>query len=356
MVGKKGRNAKQGSIGCLGRTASAELKSLVGGQERQEKGRSCSMSGVGSEPRDENRPRVRRTDVAEKRSRVEDPLHDERHEDVHFERGSRSGGSSGSATQSPGRGQQTDDEGEQSSGLYGSQLDSSNLMGSAVAELIGTFILIYTGCAVAVAAILQRPTAGPGIYDSLAVALAFGLALVVIVAAIGHVSGAHVNPAVTLALAVTKRFSWQYVPVYVGAQLVGAVLGAIAVWITYGGAAREAASLAATFPTDGVGDLRALIVEVLVTFILVFVVISVATDERAPAGVAPLAVGFALACGVLIAGPITGGSLNPARTLGPMIVAGQFTAIWVYIVGPVIGSVLAALLYDRFVSQSDATE
>src|ERR687893_2658025 len=131
MVGKKGRNAKQGIIGRLGRTASAELKSLVGGQERQEKERNRSMSGVGSEPRDENRPRVRRTDAAEERSRVEDPLHAERHEDVRFERGSRPGGSSGSATQSPRRGQQNDDEGGQSSGLYGSQVDSSNLMGSA---------------------------------------------------------------------------------------------------------------------------------------------------------------------------------------------------------------------------------
>ena len=336
-----------------------ELPGVVfpGGEEKQDdKERSRTMSGSGNEPRDEeDRPRVRRTDASERR-RADGPSHDERYEDVRFERGSRSGGSSGSATQSPRRGQQNDDEGGQSSGLYGSQVDSSNLMGSAVAELIGTFVLIYTGCAVAVAAILQRPTAGPGIYDSLAVALAFGLALVVIVAAIGHVSGAHVNPAVTLALAVTKKFSWQYVPVYIVAQLVGAVLGAVAGWITYGEAAREAASLAATFPTDGVGDLRALIVEVLVTFILVFVVISVATDERAPAGVAPLAVGFALACGVLIAGPITGGSLNPARTLGPMVMAGQFTALWVYIVGPVIGGVLAALVYDRFASQSDATE
>jgi aquaporin Z/aquaporin NIP len=325
------------------------------GDEKQDKDRSRDMSGSGNEPRDEDRPRVQRTDASERR-RADSPSHDERYEDVRFEWESRSGGSSGSATQSPCRGQQNDDEGGQSSGLYGSQVDSSNLWGSAVAELIGTFILIYTGCAVAVAAILQRPTAGPIYYDSLAVALAFGLALVAIVAAIGHVSGAHVNPAVTLALAVTKKFSWQYVPVYVGAQLVGAVLGAVAVWITYGGAAREAANLAATFPTDGVGDLRALVVEILITFILVFVVISVATDERAPAGVAPLAVGFALACGVLIAGPITGGSLNPVRTLGPMIVAGQFTAVWVYIVGPIVGAVLAALAYDRFASQSDATE
>lgn len=249
---------------------------------------------------------------------------------------------------------QNDEGGEQTNGLYGSSIDSSNVVGAAVAELIGTFILIFTGCAVAVAAILQRPTAGP-VYDSLAVALAFGIALVVIVAATGHVSGAHVNPAVTLSLAVTNKFSWQYVPIYIGAQLLGAVLGAIAVWITFGEGAREVASLAATFPTDNVGDIRALLVEILVTFILVFVIISVATDDRAPAGIAPLAVGFALACGVLIAGPVTGGSLNPARTLGPMIVAGQLTAVWVYIAGPIIGGILAALVYDRFASQADAT-
>ena len=277
--------------------------------------------------------------------RMDDPRGDE---ERNGDRRTRIDGASERASRSSGTS-------DQSQGLYGSDT-GSNVLGSAVAELIGTFILVFTGCAVAVAAILQRSTAGPAFYDSLAVALAFGIALVVIVAAIGHVSGAHVNPAVTLALAVTKKFSWQYVPIYLGAQLLGAVLGAIAVWITYGGAAREAASLAATFPTDGVGDLQALVVEILVTFILMFVVISVATDERAPAGVAPLAVGFALACGVLIAGPVTGGSLNPARTLGPMIVAGQFTALWVYIVGPIVGAVLAALAYDRFASQSDATE
>src|ERR687897_3011106 len=100
MVGKKGRDAKRRIIGRLGRMASAELKSPVGGQERQEKERSRGMSGVGSEPRDENRPRVRRTDAAQGRSRAEDPLHDERYEDVRFERGSRSVGSPGSATRS----------------------------------------------------------------------------------------------------------------------------------------------------------------------------------------------------------------------------------------------------------------
>lgn len=267
-------------------------------------------------------------------------------------RRTRTAGSSDSAVR---RRRQEGSSQDQTQGLYGSQIHASNLLGSAVAELIGTFILIFTGCAVATAAILQSSTAGPLSYNSLAVALAFGLALTIVVAAIGHVSGAHVNPAVTLGLAATNKFPWQYVPIYIGAQLLGAILGAIAVWLAYGQPAREFAELAATFPVEGVGDLRAFLVEVLVTFILVFVVISVATDERAPAGVAPLAVGFALACGVLIAGPVTGGSLNPARTLGPMVVAGKFDAVWVYLLAPIVGAVLAALVYDRFVSQSDAS-
>ena len=244
----------------------------------------------------------------------------------------------------------------QSRGLYGSQV-GSNMLRSAVAELVGTFVLVFTGTAVAVAAILQRSTVGPlGFYDSLAVALAFGLALVALVAAIGHVSGAHVNPAVTLGLAATNKFPWEYVPVYVGAQFLGGILGAVGTWIAYGSAAREVALLATTFPPEDVGDLRALVVEILITFILVFVVISVATDDRVPAGVAPLAVGFALACGVLIAGPVTGGSVNPARTLGPALVAGHFDAIWVYIVGPIAGGVLAALLYDNFISEAETPD
>jgi hypothetical protein len=109
---------------------------------------------------------------------------------------------------------------------------------------------------------------------------------------------------------------------YVGAQLVGAVLGAFATWITFGGPARAEAKLAATYPAQGVGDLQAFVVEILTTFILVFVVMAVATDERAPAAIAPIAVGFALAVGVFIAGPVTRGSVNPARSLGPMIVEG----------------------------------
>jgi MIP family channel proteins len=238
-------------------------------------------------------------------------------------------------------------------GLYGSQIDASHIVGAAIAELVGTFILVFGGTAVAVGAILSRPTAGPA-YDSLAVALAFGLALAAVVAAVGHVSGAHVNPAVTLGMAATGKFPWQYTPHYVGAQLVGAVLAALATWITFGGAgARSEAKLAATYPAQGVGDLQAFVVEILITFILVFVVMAVATDQRAPAAIAPIAVGFTLAVGVFIAGPVTGGSVNPARSLGPMIVAGDLSSVWLYILGPIIGGVLGALLYDRTMAQTE---
>jgi MIP family channel proteins len=238
-------------------------------------------------------------------------------------------------------------------GLYGSQIDASHIIGAAIAELVGTFVLVFGGTAVAVGAILSRPTAGAA-YDSLAVALAFGLALAAVVAAVGHVSGAHVNPAVTLGMAATGKFPWQYTPHYIGAQLVGAVLAAVATWITFGGAgARNEAKLAATYPAQGVGDLQAFIVEILITFILVFVVMAVATDQRAPAAIAPIAVGFALAVGVFIAGPVTGGSVNPARSLGPMIVAGDLTSVWLYILGPIIGGVLGALLYESTMAQTE---
>ena len=238
-------------------------------------------------------------------------------------------------------------------GLYGSQIDATHLVGAAIAELVGTFILVFGGTAVAVAAILARPTAGPA-YDSLAVALAFGLALAAVVAAVGHVSGAHVNPAVTIGMALAKKFPWSYAPVYIGAQLVGAVLAALATWLTFGGPARSEAKLAATYPAQGVGDLQAFIVEILITFILVFVVMAVATDQRAPAAIAPIAVGFALAVGVFIAGPVTGGSVNRVRSLGPMLVAGDLTSVWLYILGPIIGGILGALLYDRVMAQSEA--
>jgi MIP family channel proteins len=234
-------------------------------------------------------------------------------------------------------------------GAYGSST-SDPILPAALAELVGTFILVFGGTAVAVGAILSLPTAG-GAYGSLAIALAFGLALAAVVAAIGHVSGAHVNPAVTLGLASIGQFPWKSVPYYIGAQLVGAVLGAVGTWIAFGSPGTTEAKLAATYPAQGVGDLQAFLLEILITFILVFVVVSVATDSRAPAAIAPIAVGFALAVGVFIAGPVTGGAVNPVRALGPMLVAGDLTSVWLYILGPIIGGVLGAFVYEKTMAQ-----
>ena len=245
--------------------------------------------------------------------------------------------------------------GSSGTGLYGSQI-GSNVLPAAVAELIGTFILVYTGTAVVVATVLDQPITGLS-YDSLAIPLAFGIVLVALVAALGHVSGAHLNPAITIALAATRKFPWNFVPAYLVAQLLGAILAAIATWITFGAEARNQVGLASPALGPGTGFLQAILIEIFVTFILVFVVISVATDDRAPAGVAPIAVGFALAAAIFIAGPSTGAAVNPARALGPIIVAWtNWNVALIYIIGPIIGGVLAAFLYDSFISKADAPE
>lgn len=239
-------------------------------------------------------------------------------------------------------------------GLYGSDV-GANMLRAATAELIGTFALVFAGTAVAVSGALGRAIAGSPA-DSLAVGLAFGLVLVALVSALGHVSGAHLNPAVTLALAVTRKFPWRFVPAYVVAQIVGAVLASLAVWGVFGSPARDQASLGATVPATGTNVGQVLLVEVLITFLLMLVIISVATDERvAPAAVGP-AVGFALAAAVLIGGPVSGGAVNPARALGPELVSGTFTSWWAYILGPVVGAVLAAVVYDRFLAQASAPD
>jgi MIP family channel proteins len=236
-------------------------------------------------------------------------------------------------------------------GLYGSAL-GANMARTAMAEAVGTFMLVFAGTAVATAATLARPIAGAP-YTSLAVALAFGLILTALVSALGPVSGAHLNPAVTLGLASTGKFPWRYVPAYLGAQVGGAILASGTVWLAFGHHARDQAALAATFPAAGTSDWQAFLVEAVLTCMLVLIVVSVATDERVPAAAAGPAVGFTLAAAILAGGPVTGGAVNPARALGPMIMAGTFTSAWVYMVAPVVGGILAAWLYDRFLAEAD---
>jgi MIP family channel proteins len=224
---------------------------------------------------------------------------------------------------------------------------SANLVRATLAEGVGTFMLVLTIISTAIAATLAKPVAGAP-YGSLAVPLAGGIVLAIVVASMGHVSGAHLNPAVTFGLAVNRKFPWGAVPAYVIAQVAGAVVAALVAWGFYGDAARSVAKLGATYPASGVSLGSAFAAEAVVTFMLVLVVIAVATDTRVPQGVAAMAIGAALAAAILISGPVTGAGVNPARSIGPMIVAGNMTDWWLYVLAPLIGGVAAATLYDRF--------
>lgn len=230
-----------------------------------------------------------------------------------------------------------------------------NMARAAVAELIGTFLLVLIGTGVATAATLGQETAGPA-YDSLAIALSFGLVLTALVGALGQTSGCHVNPAVTIALATIGKFPWRYAPAYIAAQLAGAVAAAFALWGAYGQRARDEANLGATAPADGVTDLQTFLIEVLIGFLLVFVIVAVATDPRVPAGTAAVSIGFALTACVLVAGPVSGGAANPARALGPMMVDLDFPSVASYVIGPILGAILGAVVYDKVIAPASAPE
>ena len=229
--------------------------------------------------------------------------------------------------------------------LHGHQLER-NLARAATAEAIGTFVLVLAITSAAVAAALSRPVAGAP-YGSLAVPVAGGLALAVAVASLGPISGAHLNPAVTLGLAVNGRFPWACAPGYILAQLAGAVAAAAVTWGLYGNQARAVARLGAPVPANGVSAGRVLAAEAIVTLVLVLVVVAVATDSRVPRGAAAVAIGAALAVAIVVSGPVSGAGVNPARAIGPMILAGQFTDWWAYLVAPVAGGLVAVALYDR---------
>lgn len=220
-------------------------------------------------------------------------------------------------------------------------------IGAAVAaELVGTFMLVFLGTGTVVALLKPHPMTP---LDAVPVALAFGFAVLICVYAFGHVSGAHVNPAVTLSLTAVGKFPLRAVGPYVLAQLAGAVLGSLAVLAVFGEATRKAPILlGATAPGKGVSGGTVFLVEVIITMILLIVISATATDERAEAPAVGLGVGFTVAAGILATLSVSGGSFNPARSLGPMLVSGEFPAWGAYVAGPVAGGVAGALLY-RFV-------
>jgi aquaporin NIP len=202
------------------------------------------------------------------------------------------------------------------------------------AEFVGTFVVVLASCG---AVIVDSQT---GALGHVGVALAPGLAVMVMIAAVGHISGAHFNPAVTLAFTLTRHFDWQEVPGYWLGQFAGAISAAAILWLLFG----RVASLGANRPSGSA--LQALGLEVLLTAALMFVITAVATDTRAVGQMAAVAIGGTVALNSLWAGPISGASMNPARSFGPALVAGAWDAQWVYWLGPLLGAVIGAALYQ----------
>jgi aquaporin NIP len=161
----------------------------------------------------------------------------------------------------------------------------------------------------------------------------------VMIYAVGHISGAHFNPAVTLAFATSRHFPAVRVPAYWAAQLTGALAAALVLRRSLG----DVAHVGATLPAGSDG--QAFLWEAILTFFLMFVIMAVATDTRAVGEAAAIAIGATVGLDAMFGGPITGASMNPARSLGPAIAAGDFTSIWIYLIAPSAGAVVAAATY-----------
>jgi MIP family channel proteins len=206
----------------------------------------------------------------------------------------------------------------------------------AAAEGLAAFALVFAGCGAAV-----TNTSYHGALGTVGVALVFGLVIMAMVYATGHLSGAHINPAVTIAFTLTRHFPARDALAYVGAQVAGAAAGALLLLAMWTG---KPAQLGATVPSVGGGT--ALVYEVVLTAFLMFVIMAVATDTRAVGAAAAIAIGATVGLDALFGGPVTGASMNPARSFGPALADGQWHLFWVYVVGPVVGAALGALAYQ----------
>ena len=214
--------------------------------------------------------------------------------------------------------------------------DGVELWRRAAAEGLAAFALVFAGCGAIVADDRYDRALG-----TVGVSLVFGLIIMAMVYATGHLSGAHINPAVTVAFTLTRHFALRDAAAYVAAQLAGATAGAfllLAVWPD------RPAELGATVPSVAAGS--ALVYEGVMTAVLMFVIIAVATDTRAVGAAAAIAIGGTVGLDALFGGPVTGASMNPARSLGPAVAAAEWQDFWVYIVGPVTGAALGAFAYQ----------
>jgi MIP family channel proteins len=208
----------------------------------------------------------------------------------------------------------------------------------AVAEFVGTFALVFIGAGAVIMA-----ASGGGLVG---VALAHGIVLAVMVSVLGHISGAHFNPAVTVGVWVTGNIKTGLAAMYIVTQLVAAVLAAGALRLLYPEASWRAANLGAPGLGSGMSSGRAVLLEAVLTFFLVFTVYGTAVDDRGPfAKIAGLPIGFVLIFDILAGGPLTGAAMNPARAFGPMLAGGHWTDWWVYWIGPIGGGIVASAVY-----------
>ncbi len=231
-----------------------------------------------------------------------------------------------------------------------------------VAEVVGTFILVFFGPGAAVITLMiangaEKPNAFNigigalgGLGDWLAIALAFALAISAVIYSLGKISGAHINPAVTIGLWSIGKFPSGEVLPYIAAQLIGATLGSLAFLACVGEAAVFVGGLGATAPFPGVSYGQAILAEFVGTFLLMLVIMGIAVDERAPSQLAGLVIGLTVGGIIITIGNVTGSSLNPARTFGPYVGDSIFGInLWqyfpIYVIGPIAGAIAAAWLY-----------
>jgi aquaporin NIP len=212
--------------------------------------------------------------------------------------------------------------------------DGLGLARALVAEAIGTFALVFAGCG---AIMVDAKTHQLG---HIGVAITFGLVIMFGIYAVGHISGAHFNPGVTFAFALSRHFPWSRATAYWAAQLVGALTAAALLRASLG----NVADVGATQPSGSQG--QAFLWELVLTFFLMFVIMAVATDTRAVGEAAAIAIGGTVGLDAMFGGPISGASMNPARSIGPAFVSGNLDALWLYIVAPILGASLAAVAYQ----------
>jgi aquaporin NIP len=203
-----------------------------------------------------------------------------------------------------------------------------------VAEAVGTFALVFAGAG---AIVVDARTNALG---HVGVAITFGLVIMVMIYAVGHVSGAHFNPAVTFAFALTRHFPWTRAVAYWGAQVAGALLAAAVIRASLG----TDANLGATLPSGS--QAQSFVWELVLTFFLMFVIMAVATDTRAVGEAAAIAIGGTVGLDAMFGGPISGASMNPARSIGPALVVGDLHALWLYIAAPLVGAAVGAVTYQ----------